>query len=58
LVLDHVNVALPPTVILDGVATIETVGRAVPATVIFVVAETAALLTDVAVILTAKSTPG
>jgi hypothetical protein len=60
LVLDHVNVALPPTAILDGVATNETVGTAggVPATVILVVAETAELLTDVAVILTARSAPG
>ena len=61
LVLDHVNVALPPTVILDGVATNETVGTAggvPPATVTFVVAVTAELLTDVAVILTAKSTGG
>ena len=61
LVLDHVNVALPPTVILDGVATKETVGTAggaPPATVTFVVAATAELLTDVAVILTANSTAG
>jgi hypothetical protein len=61
LVLDQVNVALPPTAIRDGAATNETVGTAgavPPATVTFVVAVTAGLLTDVALILTAKSTGG
>jgi len=61
LALDQVNVALPPTAIRDGVATNETVGTAgavPPATVTFVAAVTAGLLTDVALILTAKSTGG